>query len=276
MPGIHTPSRQSGYARSASEAEYPQLWPTVGWSPALQQQGGLVMKEVGSRYPGTTNAMEVDDWETILGKNAITCGGTNEYVTTTAPRLVNLFSGIKKATIVMHVYHTSSSSYAGFSGSGIRNRFGIQNDVSGSGVYFISDTPGIAVYGSFSGTFSGWHHFAIVFDGSLTGDAARLKGYINGTQRSLTFGANPIGTTTQTFTSFDLAKYKYGGSNTIVNGSYGDVVAYNRALNDKEIKLLYRLGPGGWAQRRRRCNGRVPAAPAAFTGKTFRAMRLAR
>ncbi len=85
-----------------------------------------------------------------------------------------------------------------------------------------------------------WHHIALVFDGTLTGDSNRLKLYVDGTQiTSLTAGGSaipatvptPSGETFQIGALKDIGRYFYGGID--------DVRIYNRALSGAEITTVY-------------------------------------
>ena len=87
-----------------------------------------------------------------------------------------------------------------------------------------------------------WYHLAAVFDGTQTGDANRLKLYINGVQQALSFSATPIPAGTS---STNTAPFIAGGepSCCYLNGTIDEVRVWNTALsastiNDWKEKLL--------------------------------------
>jgi hypothetical protein len=72
--------------------------------------------------------------------------------------------------------------------------FGVDNGNDGSG-YYTLDPRGV------------WHQFVLVFDGTLTGDANRLKVYDQGVQQSLTFTDTVPATTPGPQTNYELNHY---------------------------------------------------------------------
>lgn len=108
---------------------------------------------------------------------------------------------------------------------------------NGSSGYSISATGVIS-----TGT---WYHVALVYDGSLTGNANRLKGYINGSL--LTFAqvrniAATVACGSATFTLCDT-----GSLGRYFNGRLDDVRHYSVALNATDIANLYTAQRGGQA-----------------------------
>ena len=94
-------------------------------------------------------------------------------------------------------------------------------------------------YGSVSFAISGnWVHCTLVYDGSLSGDANRLKLYANGNIQTLTF--NPSANIPATIST--PGNLIIGNINTLsrfFDGTIDDVRIYNRALSADEIKLSY-------------------------------------
>ncbi len=83
-------------------------------------------------------------------------------------------------------------------------------------------------------------HVALVYDGSLSGDANRLKLYVNGNNQTLTFHASAnILASIPSLSSTNLGIGDVGGLNRFWNGSISDVRIYNRALSANEISKLY-------------------------------------
>lgn len=87
-----------------------------------------------------------------------------------------------------------------------------------------------------------WVHVVAVFDGSQTGNANRMKVYVNGIQRSLTF-AGTIPATTPTVSSQPLRlgrlEYAGGATNNYFNGLIDFPCIWTRALSADEADQLY-------------------------------------
>lgn len=75
------------------------------------------------------------------------------------------------------------------------------------------------------------HVLVAVFDGSQTGNANRLKVYINGVQQTLAFVGTIPATTTSGETALGLGDAA-GGPVVPFNGALGDVMLWNTALTD--------------------------------------------
>ncbi len=95
-------------------------------------------------------------------------------------------------------------------------------------------------YGGPTVTDDTWHHIALVFDGSLTGDSNRLKMYVDGTQiTSLTAGGGAIPSTVPTPGSVNCHIGSADGIGRYFYGGIDDVRIYNRALSGAEITTVY-------------------------------------
>jgi hypothetical protein len=101
--------------------------------------------------------------------------------------------------------------------------FQVNADSNGMGEYALNDTE--------------WHFVTLVFDGTLTGDSNRLKGYIDGAPVTLSFTFPSVPATTP-----DIGYPFYighDGSSAFSDGSVDEVRVYNRALSANEVKALY-------------------------------------
>lgn len=112
---------------------------------------------------------------------------------------------------------------------------GATGDISQSAVIFVvrnaSNSYGTTSAGQLVvGT---WTHIVGVFDGTQTGNASRLKIYINGVQQTLTFTGTVPATTPSSSINMIM------GSS--FNGSIDEGRIYNRALSPDEVGQLYRL-----------------------------------
>jgi hypothetical protein len=86
----------------------------------------------------------------------------------------------------------------------------------------------------------GWHHFSMVFDGTQTGNAARLKLYFDGVQQTLSF-TGTIPATAPGIASTGYLGYDIQNA-TFLKGSMDDVRVWNKALTAQEIWRLYDMG----------------------------------
>ncbi len=84
-----------------------------------------------------------------------------------------------------------------------------------------------------------WHHLAMVYDGTLTGDANRLKGWVNGIAQTLNFSTFPGVPATAAANAGGLC---LGGADlapeTHWNGRLYLVGLWNIALTDSEVAIL--------------------------------------
>ena len=89
-----------------------------------------------------------------------------------------------------------------------------------------------------------WHLATLVFDGAQTGDANRLKLYVDGVQRTLGSFNRPVPASTTTVAqTFYIGATDCGQIHTA--GSIDDVRVYNRALSATEVSNLYRATYSG-------------------------------
>lgn len=114
----------------------------------------------------------------------------------------------------------------------------IQSAVSGQGIVFLAgdaNTFGAATY-AIAGN---WVHAVLVYDGTQTGNANRLRGYINGEPMTLTFNTGTVPASIPTLTG---AQFRIGSLPTIgrfMQGSIDEVATFNRALTSSEIRHIY-------------------------------------
>jgi len=89
-----------------------------------------------------------------------------------------------------------------------------------------------------------WHLATLVFDGTKTGDADRLKLYVDGVQRTLGDFNHPVPASTTTVAqTFYIGALDCGQVNDA--GSIDDVRVYSRALSATEVSNLYRATHSG-------------------------------
>jgi hypothetical protein len=86
-----------------------------------------------------------------------------------------------------------------------------------------------------------WEHWVVVFDGTLSGDANRLKMYKDGAQATIDFGAAIPATLPSNSASITFGNTADLSGNYFP-GSFDEVRIYNRALSASEIAALYNSG----------------------------------
>jgi len=102
-------------------------------------------------------------------------------------------------------------------------------------IYFMPDNPGFATAASND---TNWHHVVMVFNGNLSGDSNRLKGYIDGVEQSLSYAAT-IPATTEVMTDPFVIGETVPDGGSFTDGFIDDVRVYNRALSIDEVRQLY-------------------------------------
>ncbi len=80
-----------------------------------------------------------------------------------------------------------------------------------------------------------WQHIAIVYDGSLSGNANRLKIWINGVAQTLTFGGTIPATLTDSTAKLAIGRRNMNGGDRYWNGDLDEVGVYNVALTPAEV-----------------------------------------
>jgi len=112
----------------------------------------------------------------------------------------------------------------------------LSNDVAfelwSDGYAYFEVGNGSNSYGRVLNNSTSWQFLSMVYNGSLSGNTNRLKGYINGVEQTLDFESTTIPSTTGTVNaSFILGPFgvNYG------NGNISNVQIYNRALSASEI-----------------------------------------
>ena len=107
-------------------------------------------------------------------------------------------------------------------------------------MYFQSDNTtnsnrGVA---SSSGLFTTgeWVHFAMVYDGTATGNSNRLKAYVNGVALTLTIQGTIPATTNSTSSTTQVGSR---GGGISFSGSIDQVRIFSKALSSSEVSTLY-------------------------------------
>jgi archaellum component FlaF (FlaF/FlaG flagellin family) len=102
--------------------------------------------------------------------------------------------------------------------------FQVNNGLDGSALYNYTPT-------------SNWINLCVVYNGSLSSNADKLKVYINSVQITLNFSTYVVPSTTATIVNGNtsIARYESFPVDNYFLGTIGNVSLYNRALTDAEV-----------------------------------------
>lgn len=176
---------------------------------------------------------------------SIVFDGINDYVDILS---LSQYFGISKFTVSMWL-NVASFANAGTTACALTNGkytvFGPTNSYQGYSSTFSAaiqiDATSNVVATVMQSNYSTntWYHYAAVYDGTQTGNANRLKVFINGSQKSLIFDATvpAVGGTTN-------STVLLGFQTTInvyrwFNGKIGQCAVYSRALSADEVLQNY-------------------------------------
>ena len=244
-------SVHSGFARSASEAMFPRLFPDAGWwCPSLNPAfGGTRLWDLSGRQNwGTLTSMANDDWVVNGGKLALDFDGSNDHVTTTCPgvttrgRAVSVWfrTSVLLGSVGQYagiVRWGTATSFPADAGKDFAVQFGNDANFGSTGFGVSQYGDGIGVTGFNDGR---WHHGYIDSAGSL------YSIYVDGV-----FRASKTMTTNATAGTVTIGRNTYGGVEYFP-GQLDDIRIYNRALTATEVRQLWQIGRGNMPLRRRR------------------------
>lgn len=120
------------------------------------------------------------------------------------------------------------------------NRALVGTDTSGYRIYFNGTNYQVATAsGTGTTTITGdttkFHIFTLVFDGTATGNANRLKFRYDEQDAALNFGATTVGTATSATASNFYIGVDNTGAAGFWQGDIGSIIVYTRALNSNEV-----------------------------------------
>ncbi len=232
-------SVHSGFARSASEAMFPRLFPDAGWwCPSLNPaMGGTRLWDLSRGNWGTLTSMDpATDWVVSGGKGALDFDGSNDRVATTSVSTtmstgftVNFWlkarntGGMVLGDSSNNVTHirllgtTTATSLRVAVGTYIFDLFASSRNTQ--------DWSVITVVGL--RTTVAWYYNGLLVE-SATNAAASSGGMV----------VNTIGTGAASPLFFD--------------GQLDDIRIYSRALTAGEVRQLWQIGRGNMPLRRRR------------------------
>jgi len=228
------------------ESAHPELWDgVVGyWSPCLGPTGTRLHDVSRFGNWGTlTNMDAATDWVIDGGQYALDFDGSNDYVNANN-RMVDQTMPRMTCSCWMLI----RSSYGIAMNCNWINGF-VWYVIPGSSVQTLFIGSGASANATIPNTFNVWRHYWFSFDNGTT-----RAGYDGIQNRNLTYGSTPNFVTSWGAAPRNNLQMNIGGYGTseTVNGLMDDVIWWNRALTQDEIRRLYQLGRGGMLERRRR------------------------
>lgn len=173
---------------------------------------------------------------------SIVFDGTNDYVSFGANAIP--LSNVSQFTFSGFVKINSSAA------NGILFSHGVSNGFSTDIVFYygppnylileINNGVSNGAYIIYTDFLAQWVNICVVYNGSLSTNADKLKLYINSIEQTLNFGTYIVPNTTATLTnpSVNFGRYVQLGS-LFLNGNIATTTIYNRALTDAEVGQNY-------------------------------------
>jgi hypothetical protein len=144
-------------------------------------------------------------------------------------------AGVSTLTESMWFRRAASSSVVQIGGRNTGSQYTGLEVWSDGKVWFEPSNNTAYTYGTVANNDTNWHLATMVFDGTQTGNAGRLKGYIDGVAQTLTF-AGTIPATLGTSSTFYIGGIGGSGNDA---GNIDDARIYNRALSAADVRMLY-------------------------------------
>lgn len=227
-----------GWAQNPSQAMFPGSWEgLVGlWVPSMGNQGDRLWDFSGHRQTAAFISGTNNRWEwSPRGRALWVNGGGNDYLV--GPK--GLLNAVPAFTFMGWFNQWIMDQTNGFlHRNGGSSTTQIQIETFNDGMLYTEITSetdfGFFDYSTVV-TAQKWFHFAVVFDGTQSGNAGRLKMYIDGKSQSLSFtGTIPATTPSAGATASEVWLLNYQTNNQWL-GWADDMRLYHRALTQAEI-----------------------------------------
>jgi hypothetical protein len=201
----------------------------IAYWPLNEGSGSSTANMEGGNYNGVLQSTTT--WVGGISGNALFFGSENSYVSVGS---ISELRGIQQFTLSAWMKRASTSSQLFVGDANAANEEGVGIYMSGGGVgrvrFHVGDV-GTTAYGFIDVPGVDWHHYAMVFDGTKSGNSQRLKLYKDGVQQSVGFSGTIPSVTHSRTVNFFIGRF----------GSYGtidEVHLYNRPLTSAEIASL--------------------------------------
>ena len=236
-------SVHSGFARSASEAMFPRLFPDAGWwCPSLNpaMSGTRLWDLSGRQNWGTLTSMDpATDWVISGGKGALDFDAVDDRVVIANLSLAGAFS------VSMWCNRRSQGQFTDrgvFGNSASTSTYLAQ--ITNTTVATQSNTAGTRkIFSGFSFSDNVWFHLLV---SRSANNGVRV--YVDGMESTSgeqsvagTYTLNQIGA----YSTLTLIQYWW-------DGQLDDIRIYNRALTATEVRQLWQIGRGNMPLRRSR------------------------
>ena len=206
--------------------------PNSGW------QGGSLLRDAvrGTKSPLDGTLVNSPKWSFSQSGNTVRSlnfvGGSAQYVDCG----VAIPAGSTNMTFCGWVYRASASDICVFGNYHSNTRFNILLYSDGN-IYFQAGNSGTA-YGFIAFSATGWHHYALVYDGSLAA-WARVIPYIDGVTSSW---AGTAGTPDASISSDNFRIGSEENSTRYSTGNHANTQIFSRTLTAASIRRIYREG----------------------------------
>ncbi|PIR83826.1 hypothetical protein COU18_02465, partial [Candidatus Kaiserbacteria bacterium CG10_big_fil_rev_8_21_14_0_10_51_14] len=180
---------------------------------------------------------------TAIGKfgQALQFGGDDEYVSMGD---VDDLDELTQLSFSLWVNRSSAAdAWSAFISkmSNSSNGWGIQRNGSGDGLFLSFRNSDSSNGNTTTGLpLDAWTAVTVVYDGSGSTNADKLKLYINGVNTSLSYTGTIPSSLPATTGSLNIGKHQF--ESLYFGGQIDDVHVYNRALSASEVKQLYLIG----------------------------------
>jgi len=237
------------YNRALSASDVMTLYTSTGGTSG-DIKTGLIHYWKLDEAPGTTTAADSAGTATLSKTGTVdftTSGKINNGLSLPSDSTLKYLSAASFAdidgasTLTMSLWFKRATSTSvlevGGENSGVeQTAVRAQND--GSTVFAVGNNAGTSWASSgAAGAGTAWHLATMVYDGTQTGNANQLKGYIDGVQQTLSFTGPPPAAlgTGNTLRIGDAG----AGAFPFDAGTIDEVRVYNRALSASDVLTLY-------------------------------------
>lgn len=232
-----TYSNQGSINVAVSLSDASQIYSFINFNNSLMlfykmnESSGTIRDYSGNSRNGTYNGALYNS----SGQygNSLGFDGVNDYINTPL-----YLSGLSKFTLSAWYYRDFASDRFDISECENNNQDRVKLIRHGDGlIYGVVQSGAASSYGTFSDSSTGWINLVLVYDGTQSTNAGKLKIYKNGVEQTLSF----TGTLPSTMPSFtNSLKIGYDvGANVYGKGRADEVLVFNRALSSTEVSELY-------------------------------------
>lgn len=227
------------FAKSAAEAAYPELWQGLvgAWSPCLNPRGGTTLYDWSGRanHGTLTNMDPATDWVLSGGRPALDFV-TDDFVSIPNASWLHILGDI---TIESWLTVRSVSGFPY-----IVNRSG-----SASSLHYLLGVNDNRIRFYSRGT------EVSVSSAGYTGSLLHVVATVTGSRMDLYANGKAVATGTRTGTqeyngTVEIGVVPWVGS--YIDAVIHEVLTYNQSTSASTVSQKFRLGPGGWAERRRK------------------------